>query len=113
MNMKSKLEDVKLSPIRDLNYPITAMGQASTYSSFPIHRHVTNNGKIRAQLLAARAIIEYTPSSELADLFRKLAWNIYENSHVSKPKSLNADEMSALASIIGDRARELHSGNIL
>jgi nitrogenase iron protein NifH len=59
-----------------------------------------------------KTVIEYAPSSELADLFRKLAWDIYENSHASKPKSLNTDEMSALSSLIGDSARGLHSGDI-
>ena len=48
--------ETAVSSIRDLNYPSTAMGQASTYSAFPRGRQVTNNGKIRAQLLAARAI---------------------------------------------------------
>ena len=75
-------------------------------------------GKIPHDSLFAEAevqgktVIEYAPSSEIADLFRKLAWDIYENNLVSKPKPLNADEMSVLASIIGDRARELHSGDI-
>lgn len=68
-------------------------------------------GKIPSSTLFSEAeverktIIEYAPDSELANLFRKLALNIYENCHVSKTKSLNTDEMSALASIIGDRTR--------
>ena len=75
-------------------------------------------GKIPHDSLFAEAeaqrktIIEYAPGSEIANLFRKLAWDIYENSHASKPKSLNADEMSALSSLIGDRARGLHRGVI-
>ena len=42
--------------IRDLDYPVTTMGQVRTYSRFPLHGQVMNNGKIRGQLLVARAI---------------------------------------------------------
>ena len=45
-----------VSSIRDLNYPVTVMGQASAYSLFPLHRQVINNGKIRGQLFVAEAI---------------------------------------------------------
>jgi nitrogenase molybdenum-cofactor synthesis protein NifE len=32
-----------ISSIRDWNYPVTVMGQVSTYSLFPLHRQVINN----------------------------------------------------------------------
>ncbi len=65
---------------------------------------VPHNSLFSEAEVQRKTVIEYAPESELSDLFRKLAWDIYENSHVDKPKSLNSDEMSVLASIIGDRS---------
>lgn len=67
---------------------------------------VPHNSLFAEAEVQRKTVIEYAPESELSDLFRKLAWDIYENSHVDKPKSLNSDDMSVLASIIGDRARD-------
>lgn len=67
---------------------------------------VPHNSLFAEAEVQRKTVIEYAPESELSDLFRKLAYDIYENSHTSKPKSLNSDEMSVLASIIGDRAKD-------
>nr|CBH40057.1 putative nitrogenase iron-molybdenum cofactor biosynthesis protein nifE [uncultured archaeon] len=53
--------ETAVSSIRDLNYPITTMGQTRAYSLFPLHRQVLNNGKIRGQLAVARAILGCVP----------------------------------------------------
>ena len=50
-----------ITSIRDWNYPVTAMGQVSTHSTFPLHRQVLNNGKIRGQLCVSRAIKDCIP----------------------------------------------------
>ena len=68
---------------------------------------IPHNSMFAESEVQKKTMIEYAPESELSDLFRKLALDIYENSHVSKPMSLNDDEMSGLASMIGEMSQRL------
>lgn len=66
---------------------------------------IPHNSMFAEAEVQRKTMIEYAPESELSDLFRKLAGDIYENSHVGKSKSLNADEMASLASMIGEMSQ--------
>jgi len=100
------------SPVGGVIYNVRgAVDLEEVVSDFALKLGSRIVGKIPSNTLFSEAeverktIIEYAPESELANLIRKLAWNIYENDRVSKTNSLNTDEMTALASIIRDRTR--------
>lgn len=100
------------SPVGGVIYNVRgAVDLEEVVSDFALKLGSRIVGKIPSNTLFSEAeverktIIEYAPESELANLIRKLAWNIYENDRVSKTNSLNTGEMTALASIIRDRTR--------
>ena len=98
--------ETAMPSIRDLNYPITTMGHVRTYSLFPFHKQVLNNGKIRGQLAVARAIqgcipLIYGPTG-CAFQTKMCAMKPWDN-HISIP----CTDFTEVASILGNKARKL------
>ncbi len=56
----------------------------------------------------AKTVIEQSPDSEIADMFRHLATSIYENKETVSPTPLSKEELAELAQRIRQKTREEH-----
>ena len=56
----------------------------------------------------AKTVIEQSPDSEIADMFRHLATAIYENKETVSPTPLSKEELAELAQRIRQKTREEH-----
>ena len=56
----------------------------------------------------AKTVIEQSPDSEIADIFRHLATSIYKNKETASPTPLSKEELAELAQRIRQKTREEH-----
>jgi nitrogenase iron protein NifH len=68
--------------------------------------HVPNAHQIAEAELEGNTVVEYASKSDIADLFRELALNIYTNTKVSVPAPLPPQEMLHLGQEIRRRTKE-------
>jgi len=67
--------------------------------------HIPNAHEIAEAEIDGNTVIEYDPTSDIADLFREFAQKIYNNSQTSVPTPLSAEEMMMIGREIRRRTK--------
>ena len=67
--------------------------------------HIPNAHEIAEAEIDGNTVIEYDPTSDIADLFRKFAQKIYLNSQTAVPTPLSAEEMMMIGREIRRRTK--------
>jgi len=67
--------------------------------------HIPNAHEIAEAEIDGNTVIEYDPTSDIADLFRKFAQKIYHNSQTAVPTPLSAEEMMMIGREIRRRTK--------
>ena len=67
--------------------------------------HIPNAHEIAEAEIDGNTVIEYDPTSDIADLFREFAQKIYNNSQTSVPTPLSAEEMMVIGREIRRRTK--------
>lgn len=67
--------------------------------------HIPNAHEIAEAEIDGNTVIEYDPTSDIADLFREFAQKIYNNSQTSVPTPLSAEEMMIIGREIRRRTK--------
>ncbi len=70
---------------------------------------IPNDPTIMENEIYAKTVIEQSPDSEIADLFRNLATAIYENKETASPTPLSRERLAELAQRIRQKTREKYT----
>jgi nitrogenase iron protein NifH len=74
--------------------------------------HIPNAHQIAEAEIEGNTVIEYAPDSDVADLFRKLALRISNNTLTSVPEPLVPEEMIRIGQVIRRRTKEKYEAEL-